>query len=746
MGAFNGPAYGASKGAAKDIAQEVVDIAQTAGVVSKGKWNAETNVPPLSDATGQIGWYYDVVVAGDFQGEHYLVGDTIKHNGTNWYRVPTGIESNGPIPVKYMKHTDTAFPTTRASGVPIIIGDYVGVDESAQLEFTIEGITFNNYADIVEWTGTHWQKKVVGSATTGGTSVDNSSNESISGTARYQSNINVENKEAILDREEKSNKIHSLDDLPSGDLDKYLSGHGTKVALDKKVDTTRKLGNLTLDQDRTVNEIIALFKDVVRIYTNLTFDCDDNTLRNIVVSTCFKSGEVLSAMPTLISTETYKFLTAKAIYDFVMEQVQGTVRIKGEKDTKAEIDAMTDMNLNDMWSCKEDGHFWLYTESGWVDRGGSINFALFVLKADIVDNLITNDALKVLSAAQGKKLKDLLDTKQDKFDLDGKGDDLLTLNPALTFVNRKLNFFMDMTLMNIEASPQLPVVNCTSDRKELIKLPTPPQNFAYPSKTRVQISRPSGYWTCEENRHEFYDNDGDHYVNPTIGYDVAFKCKTVLEISETLKKTYDRDGNEIHIATWKKNNRGQLINNIDGSPFVDTETVVVSQHPTQESPNPKVYALKYQVGRGYFYLDKYYDEYGNEVTGDFYELVEVPITFNTEYMYKCFLMNYQRRMVGMNFVVDNQGRLCTYKIIESEASKMVSASPENTVFSDFEGFDGTITITPINHSASLDETTGTIEAHTAPDPEDPSQTIIDYYSIYIHGANAYSDLTLQKAY
>ena len=109
-------------------------------------------------------------------------------------------------------------------------------------------------------------------------------------------------------------------------------------------------------------------------------------------------------------------------------------------------------------------------------------------------------------------------------------------------------------------------------------------------------------------------------------------------------------------------------------------------------------------------------------------------------------MNYQKRICGQNFVVDSQGRLCEYTIVESEASKIVQAKLDQAIFSDFQGFNGTITITPISHNASLDETTGTIEAHTAPDPEDPSQTIIDYYSIFIHGANAYSDLTLQKAY
>lgn len=745
MAGFSGSTLGAAKGAAEEIAQEVVDVAQTTGVVNKGKWNAATNVPPLSDETGQAGWAYDVVNAGDFQGEYYLVGDVIKHNGTNWYRVPTGIESNGPIPVKYMKHTDSAFPTVRASGMPIIIGDWVGVDSSAQLEFTIDGITFNSYADIVEWTGIHWQKRVIGSATTGSTAVNSSVNESLSETAVYQSEINAENKQAILVREETANKIHSLADLPSGNLDKYLSAHGSKIEFDKKVSIERKFAGLELNQDRTVQELIDKIKDVVRTYTNVTFDCNDNTIQNIVLS-CFASGVILSAIPMVVTSEEYKLATLKAVYDYVNAVVLGDIKRKGSKATFAEIEALTDMQINDMWECQENHHSYLYTESGWVDKGTGFDMSGVVLKQDVVDNFSTNDSQKPASAARVKILKELVDTKQDKFDLDNKGEELATLNPTLTFINRKLNFFMDMTLMNIEASPQLPIVNWSSERKEIIKLPTPPQNYSYPSKTRIQISRPSGYWTCEENRHEFYDNNGDHYVNPTIGYDRAFSCRTVSEVGTENSKTYDKDGNEIHIAQWLSNNQGQLVVNEDGSPAVAMETVVVSQNPTQEMPNPKVYALKYMNGQGYHFIGSYFDENGNETTGNFYELIEIPIQFNTEYMYKCYLMNYQKRICGQNFVVDSQGRLCEYKIVESEASKIVQAKPDQTIFSDFQGFNGTITITPISHNASLDETTGTIEAHTAPDPEDPSQTIIDYYSIFIHGANAYSDLTLQKAY
>lgn len=653
----------------------------------------------------------------------------------------------GPQSLGYVRAGGT-MPTTRKDGTALQEGDYCLPHPSSSFPLVVDGVTFQNKKTQAFYiAGGGWTTTTDALQFTNETPVKDKANESIGGTADYQSDINKEVKLKFADKEDISNKFSSFDDLPEGDLTKYPNGYAVKQFVGNKVDKTRKIANIPLENDITVQQFIDAIKDVARTYKNVTFDCDDNILKDIIVS-CFKAGEVLSSIGT-ITTEECKLATAKAIYDFVRANVQGAIKIKGKKPTLAEIEAISDAQANDEWFCEANSHFYLYTDNNvWMDMGGGVDLTAYIEKSEIVNNLITNDSQKPLSAAMGKKLKDEVDEKQDKIDIISKGNELATLNPTMSFVNRKLNFFLGMTLMNIEASTNSPVVNWGCERKNILKLATPPQDYSYPSQTRVQISRPSGYWTCEENRHAFYDVDGDRYVNPTIGVDRSFNCRTVDEIGTSAQPIYDKDGNEIHLALWQTNTQGQLIVEKNGTPFVSKSIVEVHQNPPSGTENPKVYVLEYGSNDGYHYVDKYYTnpDGTGEVTGHFWNLIEVPITFDTEYMYKCFLMNYQKRIAGSNFVVDSQGRLCEYKIVESEVSKMVEAKPANTVFSDFEGFDGTITITPIDHSASLDETTATIEAHTAPDPEDPEQTIIDYYNMFIHGANAYTNIVMQKAY
>ena len=671
-------------------------------------------------------------------------------SGATWGKVKKYIEKKlgkGPQSLGYVR-AGGSMPTTRKDGTALQEGDYCLPHPSSSFPLVVDGVTFQNKKTQAFYiAGGGWTTTTDALQFTNETPVKDKANESISGTADYQSDVNKEVKLKFADKEDTSNKFNSFDDLPPGDLTKYPSGHAIRELNKKNIPAARKVANISLENDITVQQIIDAFKDVARIYKNVTFDCDDNILKDIIVS-CFKAGEVLSSIGT-ITTEEYKLATAKAIYDFVRANVQGAIKIKGKKPTLAEIEAISDAQANDEWFCEANSHFYLYTGNNvWIDMGGGVDLTAYIEKSEIVNNCHTNDSQKPLSAAQGKFLKDLVDTKQDKIDITQKGDELATLNPTINFVNRKLNFFLGMTLMNIEASPSSPVVNWGSERKNILKLATPPQDYSYPSQTRVQVSRPSGYWTCEENRHEFYDNDGDHYVNPTIGVDRSFNCRTVDEIGTAGQPIYDKNGNVIHLALWQTNTQGQLIVEKNGTPFVSKSIVEVHQNPPLGTENPKVYVLEYGANDGYHYVDKYYTnpDGTGEVTGHFWNLIEVPITFDTEYMYKCFLMNYQKRIVGSNFIVDSQGRLCEYKIVESEASKMVEAKPANTVFNDFEGFDGTITITPIDHSASLDETTATIEPHTAPDPEDPESTIIDYYNMFIHGANAYTNIVMQKAY
>ena len=59
----------------------------------KGTWNASTNTPTLSDATGSNGWTYRVTTAGTQNlgsgSIAFSVGDDVIHNGTIWERSPS---------------------------------------------------------------------------------------------------------------------------------------------------------------------------------------------------------------------------------------------------------------------------------------------------------------------------------------------------------------------------------------------------------------------------------------------------------------------------------------------------------------------------------------------------------------------------------------------------------------------------------------------------------------------------------
>lgn len=633
----------------------------------------------------------------------------------------------------------STFPTTRIDGSEIQIGDYVVPASNSTFPFTIGNVTFpNKKTDAVFIGNGKWTLNEGFMQYTNETPVKNKSLESITGTAEFQSDVNREIKEKFNTKEDTDNKLLNFDDYQEGDVTSYPNADSVKKLFGKAISSKRKVAGYTLEQDITINDIINALKDVARTYKRVTFDCDDNTLRNIIVASCFKSGEVLSSMPQTLTTEEYKILTAKAIYDFITAKVQGAIIIKGVKQTKAEIFALTDMQVNDEWRCEEDGRFWLYTkEDGWVENGGAIDISLFVLKTDIVNNLDTNDSQKPLSAAMGKELKDEVDEKQDKINIKDYNTDLATLNPNHLFVNRKLLTMLGVLTANIEGSLPVPITNITADAKEIAKFPVLDSNYSYPTQTRIDITQPSGYWTCEQNRHEFYDSDAENYVNPDIASRKTFGLYSVIKIEDT----YDKDGNPIFIAEWKKNSLNTLIMTQDGAPFVMRDTVEyhIDGDPEQK---PDVYVLKYTAGQGYTYKTSYFDKNGNEVQGNFVELMKITPTIDKEYMYKCYLMNYQANVVNSNFVVDQQGRLCKFKITESEESKLIKAR-EMTVSSFFEGLSGTIEIVPINHPASYTQINATFVPHETTDEND--ETIIDYYSLMVGGSKCLTNFVIQKS-
>jgi hypothetical protein len=77
------------------------NVSITGGATWKGGWNASTNTPTLSDATGTNGWWYKVTVAGTQNlgsgSITFAVGDDVIHNGTVWQKFSAMISEADPV-------------------------------------------------------------------------------------------------------------------------------------------------------------------------------------------------------------------------------------------------------------------------------------------------------------------------------------------------------------------------------------------------------------------------------------------------------------------------------------------------------------------------------------------------------------------------------------------------------------------------------------------------------------------------
>ena len=184
----------------------------------------------------------------------------------------------------------------------------------------------------------------------------------------------------------------------------------------------------------------------------------------------------------------------------------------------------------------------------------------------------------------------------------------------------------------------------------------------------------------------------------------------------------------------------------DGKPVVDMDdlTYIIDGDLTAEpTQTPDAYVLKYTAGQGYTQVNSYFNDQGQEIVGNFLELVKITPTINKQYMYQCYLMKYMISVVGSNFLVDSQGRLCKFKITEDEYSKILKPKQANVISSFFEGLNGTVVIEPINHAASYTQINGSFVPHETVDEHD--ETIIDYYSLMVGGSKCLTNFVIQKS-
>lgn len=137
---------------------------------------------------------------------------------------------------------------------------------------------------------------------------------------------------------------------------------------------------------------------------------------------------------TLTSTSTSEALSAaqgKALNDRI-SGLGNVYRVKGTKTNLSDVLALTDAKVGDVWNvtnaftlggkpypantnivCITATSSSDHDEGNWDPLGGTVDLSTYVPKSDIVDNLLTSDSKKPLSAKQGLALATMITELED---------------------------------------------------------------------------------------------------------------------------------------------------------------------------------------------------------------------------------------------------------------------------------------------------------------------------------------------
>ena len=137
---------------------------------------------------------------------------------------------------------------------------------------------------------------------------------------------------------------------------------------------------------------------------------------------------------TLTSTSTSEALSAaqgKALNDRISD-LGSVYRVKGTKTNLSDVLALTNARVGDVWNvtnaftlggkpypantnvvCITATSSSDHDEGNWDPLGGTVNLSTYVPKSDIVDNLLTSDSKKPLSAKQGLALATMITELED---------------------------------------------------------------------------------------------------------------------------------------------------------------------------------------------------------------------------------------------------------------------------------------------------------------------------------------------
>lgn len=105
----------------------------------------------------------------------------------------------------------------------------------------------------------------------------------------------------------------------------------------------------------------------------ITFTKDDNTTFDVDLSGYFKEADIDTTVgENPVDT---KVPSTKAVKTYVDSKTSSVYRFKGSKDTTAEIKAITDAEIGDVWNAKDTGMNWAWTGTEWDSLGGVVDTA-----------------------------------------------------------------------------------------------------------------------------------------------------------------------------------------------------------------------------------------------------------------------------------------------------------------------------------------------------------------------------------
>ena len=400
----------------------------TTGIIPMGGWDAGTNTPSLTQGSGTVGQYYDVIGAGNWDDTDFLVGDRIIFSKKNiWERIPTGTETTDlPMVIGFIDQTTPNLPTARPDGKELVLGDELKVKNTAILPFTIDGIEIESINDELVWNGEEWQLQSAGAGSTNKVVVNNKTLESRSGLAQYQTDINKELVKIIgketLDVEDKDTIIKALNfiwdiceklgytfDIIKTDTDNGKVRQLQFIVKDYKnrelcnetfkdfVLTGRRVADIDLKDDITPEEMENALKEIEVEYKNKTIDAYKNTFKNITFKDfdedyVITSTEGFSATPSDDNAVTeklvYEELAKKNGFVFKGYITETKTKITGAKKGEFWVQAkeMPESNIKvyeysgtawgttlkaytpakfDMWANLEDEKLYYYYNNQW---------------------------------------------------------------------------------------------------------------------------------------------------------------------------------------------------------------------------------------------------------------------------------------------------------------------------------------------------------------------------------------------